>query len=142
LTTIAFAVSKRRFEALLVAGSAVGGALLIYFVKMMTNRARPALWETQWYWGTSFPSGHTLETACVGMAIAICMGRMWPKGRLYFRAGALVWAGLVGLSRLVLGVHWPTDVMVAGCVGILVPVAVRLALMVTIARPGEGSRAS
>jgi len=126
--TVAFAAFKRWFEVLLLVGSSCAGGLIIYLVKAVTARDRPALWETRWYWGTSFPSGHTLETACVSMALALCLGNVWPEGRLQFRVAALVWLGLVGFSRLVLGVHWPTDVMAAACIGLLIPIGMRLIL--------------
>jgi len=128
IVTVAFALSKKWFEMLLVDAAACCGGLMIYVVKTMTARERPALWETRWYWGTSFPSGHTLETACVGMALALCLGNVWPRGRMVFRAGALVWLTLVGASRLVLGVHWPTDVMAAACIGLLIPIGLQFVL--------------
>ncbi len=114
------------FEVILLASSTVGGGLVIYLLKLVTARERPALWETRWYWGTSFPSGHTLETTCVATALVLCLSRVWPKNGTIFRVAALLWVVLVGGSRLVLGVHWPTDVMAAACVGMLIPVSLQV----------------
>jgi undecaprenyl-diphosphatase len=128
VASIVFAVLKRWFDVLLVVCSTVGGGCVIYFLKLFANRERPALWETEWYWGTSFPSGHTLETACVGMALALSIGRLWPAHVLLIRSVGLCWVLLVALSRLVLGVHWPTDVLAAACIGMLIPIAAQLLL--------------
>ena len=128
VTTLLLLGFKRWFDFLLLAGSAICGALTVYGLKSLTGRERPALWETRWYWGTSFPSGHTLETACVGMALALCLGRIWPKQLRIFRISALVWLLLVGSSRLVLGVHWPSDVLAAACIGLLLPVVIQFVL--------------
>ena len=62
-TVIALLLLKRRPEALLVAASTAGGAAIAYIIKTAIGRARPALWDTAWYWGSSFPSGHTLVVA-------------------------------------------------------------------------------
>jgi hypothetical protein len=35
----------------------------------------------RWYWGSSFPSGHTLVVAAFGIAAALCIGRIWPATR-------------------------------------------------------------
>jgi undecaprenyl-diphosphatase len=129
LSSLVFAFLKKWFEAALVVASTACGGLVIYVIKAVIGRDRPTLWETRWYWGTSFPSGHTLETACVGMALALCLGDIWPERVMLFRVAALVWVSLVGFSRLVLGVHWPTDVMAAACVGLLIPIALRYVLM-------------
>jgi undecaprenyl-diphosphatase len=119
---------RRRAGALLVAGSVVCAALVVYGMKVIIGRERPALWEVQWYWGSSFPSGHTLVMAAFATSAALVAGRLWPAVRVPALVLALAWTLLVGLSRLVLGVHWPTDVMVATCLGMAMPLAFGLAL--------------
>jgi len=66
-------VARRRFEALLVGASVVTATLVVWGMKAIVGRARPALWEAQWYWGSSFPSGHTLSTAAFATAAALCV---------------------------------------------------------------------
>ena len=129
ITVLVFLLLKKWFEALLLAGSSICGALLIYVLKSLTDRSRPALWETGWYWGTSFPSGHTLETACFATALTLCVSRTWPRNAWMIRIAALGWVILVGSSRLVLGVHWPTDVLAAACIGILLALSVQFVLL-------------
>jgi undecaprenyl-diphosphatase len=41
---------------------------------------------------------------------------------------AATWILLVALSRLVLGVHWPSDVLTAACLGVIIPFIVQLIL--------------
>jgi undecaprenyl-diphosphatase len=129
ITALVFSLAKKWFEVLLVVASAICGALLIYLLKTVTDRDRPALWETRWYWGTSFPSGHTLETACFATALTLCVTRVWPRNPWIIRMAALGWVILVGFSRLVLGVHWPTDVLAAACIGMLLAVSVQFLLL-------------
>ena len=119
---------RRRAAALLVSGSVVCAALLVYGMKVIIGRERPVLWEVQWYWGSSFPSGHTLVVAAFATSAALVAGHAWPGMRVPVIALALVWTLLVGLSRLVLGVHWPTDVMVAACLGMAIPLGFGLVL--------------
>lgn len=82
------------------------------WVKGVVHRPRPAeVLHGLWVWpgahGPSFPSGHA--TAAFGLAAALSV--WWPRGR------AVWWTFAVGVawSRLVLGVHWPSD-CVAGAV--------------------------
>ncbi|HEY6513636.1 MAG TPA: phosphatase PAP2 family protein [Burkholderiaceae bacterium] len=138
--TIGLLTMRRRVGALLVAGSVVSAALVVYAMKVIIGRERPALWEVQWYWGSSFPSGHTLVMAAFATSAALVAGRVWPAVRIPALVLALVWTLLVGLSRLVLGVHWPTDVMVAACVGMAMPLAFGLALE-SRGRPQQHERA-
>jgi undecaprenyl-diphosphatase len=126
--TAALALARRRAEALLIAGSVCCGASVVFLMKITIGRERPALWEAQWYWGSSFPSGHTLSMAAFATAAALVAGRLWPPTRVPALLAALVWVLLVGFSRLVLGVHWPTDVVVAACLGAAIPLGFSFSL--------------
>ena len=124
VATVALVIARRRFEALLVGASVVTATLVVWGMKVFVGRARPALWEAQWYWGSSFPSGHTLSTAAFATAAALCAARIWPRAASLAMAVALLWTSLVGLSRLVLGVHWPSDVLAAMCLGAFIPLLI------------------
>jgi undecaprenyl-diphosphatase len=127
LAAVFFLMQHRR-EAMLMTTSMLCAWALTYTLKALVDRARPDLWSTAWYWGASFPSGHTLSTAAFATALSLCAARLWPRSRYAAAALAIVWIFLVGLSRLVLGVHWPTDVLAAICLGVFIPLAISLAL--------------
>jgi undecaprenyl-diphosphatase len=128
VVTIALLSARRRFEAFLVAASVISGAIVIYIFKTVPGRARPVLWDTEWYWGSSFPSGHTLVVAAFATAAVLCVSRIRPVARNLALSIAILWISLVAISRLVLGVHWPTDVLVAACIGAFLPLAMSIAL--------------
>lgn len=121
VAVVALLLARRRFEALLFGASMLAATLLVYVLKAVVGRARPALWQSEWYWGSSFPSGHTLSTAAFATAAALCLARIWPRSATIATVIALLWTGLVALSRLVLGVHWPSDVLAALCLGAFIP---------------------
>jgi undecaprenyl-diphosphatase len=127
VATLALLAARRRFEAMLLVASTVSGAGIVYVVKTLVGRARPDLWPAQWYWGSSFPSGHTLVVAAFATAGALSLARIWPATREWAVAVAIVWVLLVALSRLALGVHWPTDVLAAACIGATLPLGLSLA---------------
>jgi membrane-associated phospholipid phosphatase len=62
--------------------------------------------------GYAFPSGHTVTSAT---AAGILIWALWPRlpgvWRTAAAAGIAAWAVAVGLTRIYLGVHWPTDVL-------------------------------
>jgi undecaprenyl-diphosphatase len=120
-TGITFLAVRRPLEALLVAASTAAGAGIVYLLKTAAGRARPALWDAAWYWGSSFPSGHTLVVAAFATAAALSVARVYPAWRRFAASLAVAWITLMAFSRLVLGVHWPTDVLVAACIGAFVP---------------------
>lgn len=127
VAAMAMLVARRRFVALLVGASVITATLVVWVMKAIVGRARPALWEAQWYWGSSFPSGHTLSTTALATAAALCVTRIWPRAGNQAMALAVLWTGLVAFSRLVLGVHWPSDVFAAMCLGALIPLLISVA---------------
>jgi undecaprenyl-diphosphatase len=119
-------VRKHYFEALLVTVSVIGAEAIVYAIKALVGRERPQLWAMQWYGGASFPSGHTLVVAALATALALSVARLHPRARSTAFRLAFVWIALVALSRLVLGAHWPTDVVAAACIGAALPLLARL----------------
>ncbi|MGB4118114.1 MAG: phosphatase PAP2 family protein [Polaromonas sp.] len=115
-------------EAILLVASMTSGWALTYTLKTMIDRPRPELWSTTWYWGSSFPSGHTLSTAAFATALTLIAARIWPLSRRMALPLAVLWISLMGMSRLVLGVHWPTDVLAAICIGVFIPLAINMVL--------------
>jgi undecaprenyl-diphosphatase len=127
LAATALLGARKRFEAALLAGSMIAAALLVYAIKLLVQRPRPQLWETESYWGSSFPSGHTLSVAAFATATVLCAIRIRPSLQTPATIIGLLWILLVGFSRLVLGVHWPTDILVAACLGAFIPLAMSVA---------------
>ena len=131
-------VTRHRFEALLLSASLLTATLVVWGMKAIVGRARPALWEAQWYWGSSFPSGHTLSTAALATAAALCVARIWPRVGSLAMALALLWTGLIAISRLVLGVHWPSDVLAAACLGAFIPLLFSIVNDLRVRQPQRG----
>lgn len=121
VTCVLLVRAKRHRAAAFVVCAQATAAVLTPALKILFNRARPELWETKTYWGASFPSGHTLGSFCVATSMCIVTRHLPVRihGPLCFVL--LLWAGLVGMSRMVLGVHWPTDVLAAACLGGALP---------------------
>lgn len=107
---------KRPLRAVFIVLGAVVPTALMSVAKSFFNRARPEFWPRIVEEGsTSFPSGHsTFAAALAFIAIILC----W-HGRYRVRVAfaAAVFALLSGYSRVVLGVHYPTDVLVGWLTG-------------------------
>lgn len=99
--------------ALLVAVAVSSGAALSSGLKEAFQRPRPDIVpHVAEVYSLSFPSGHSMTSAVVFLVLGALLSRLFPKRRmkLYFIAAALGVAFLVGMSRIYLGVHYPTDV--------------------------------
>jgi undecaprenyl-diphosphatase len=87
----------------------------------------------------SFPSGHATDSTALFVALALVLAVVLfqsPRIRALIVSGAMLLAGLVGASRLELGVHWPTDVIAGYALGLAVAVAVTIgAVLVTRTSP-------
>lgn len=118
---IYFYLRKAQYWLLALLLSVPGGMLLNVILKHVFQRARPSLENPLLTLTTySFPSGHTVAaTLFYGLIAAYLVGQSsrW-KTRFLIVLGACVMVGLVGLSRMYLGVHYLTDVLAAiaeGC---------------------------
>jgi undecaprenyl-diphosphatase len=113
-------LTGKRHMALFVYGSVAGGALVAGILKSFFQRARPDLVPHGAYVSTtSFPSGHSMLSAVTYLTLGALLARSQPRKRLkaYFLLLATVLTLSVGLSRVYLGVHWPTDVLAGWTAG-------------------------
>ena len=109
---------KGRREEALLALYGMGGAVLIdVIMKFIFHRPRPELWPRLVVEnGASFPSGHsTMAAALATFAVILLWHTRW---RWPVLALALAYALLMGYSRMVLGVHFPTDVLAGWMTGL------------------------
>lgn len=113
--TVAALVRKgQRRIALVVALSSIGTVVLVSVTKRFVARARPPVADhLVSAHGLAFPSGHSAQSvACYGaLAWVVWVLGQKRRTRMYAVAGAAATALLVGLSRVYLGVHWPSDVV-------------------------------
>jgi undecaprenyl-diphosphatase len=114
---------RRRIAASLAIGMIVyGAALLNVAVKNVVKRGRPALEDPLMTLPTySFPSGHAAASTVFGGLICILAWRSGFRGPRAEIAIACVvaWVALVGISRVYLGLHYPTDVVAGTAEGLL-----------------------
>jgi undecaprenyl-diphosphatase len=111
--------------ALLILVSVAGAALLNNWLKLLFIRSRPDMWPRLLdEAGYSFPSGHAMISLALGLSLLLLL---WPTRWRWPAAGlAGLFVVLVGISRLYLGVHFPTDVVagwLAGAVWVTVVLA-------------------
>lgn len=103
-------VRRLVFLTCLLAGAGAWPALL----KTYFGRARPGAAEHLVHVSDlSFPSGHSFGAAALYIGLAYCAGqyaRTWPQELYFYILGGLLCA-LVGVTRIYLGVHYPTDVL-------------------------------
>lgn len=101
--------------------------------KSVVGRARPPIGirlvsETE----PSFPSGHATDSTAFYVTLALILAVFVfrrPLARVATVASGVAFAGCVGISRLVLGVHWPTDVLAGWALGTISALTVVLVVV-------------
>jgi undecaprenyl-diphosphatase len=101
--------SAGRRPALLLAATAGAANLASSLLKNVYDRPRPDLIPhldhvSSW----SYPSGHATSVTAIVVALALLAPPPWRRGAAWFAVAAIL---LTGLSRVMLGVHWPSDVL-------------------------------
>jgi undecaprenyl-diphosphatase len=114
IVTAYLLLRRRSATAWLLLGSAAGAMLASALLKELVGRARPDLVEhLVEVTSPSFPSGHAMLSASIYLTLGMLLARQVaePAVARFFigvAAGIIV---LIGLSRVYLGVHWPSDVL-------------------------------
>jgi undecaprenyl-diphosphatase len=131
------ASAGRRHAAVLFAAAAAGAEALDYLLKLLFHRTRPAVFFGLTAPGTySFPSGHSMLSACFfGVLAALATARMASYAqKLAVWAAAAIATLLIGLSRVYLGVHYPSDVLAGYAAAVIWVVSVRAGYAVWLRR--------
>jgi undecaprenyl-diphosphatase len=114
------ALMRQARSALLLLVAVAGGQLLSHATKSFFVRPRPDLVSHEAYVHTaSFPSGHSMMAAVTYLTLAVMLARATRSRRLkaYYVGLAALLTVAVGVSRVYLGVHWPSDVLAGWMIG-------------------------
>ena len=113
-------LARRRADCLLLLAASVFGQAVSTVSKLSFARARPDLVPgAPQVFTASFPSGHALLSAAVLLTLGALLARAETRLVLqrFHIAAAFALTLSIGVSRVALGVHWPTDVLAGWCVG-------------------------
>jgi undecaprenyl-diphosphatase len=114
------ALDGKTHMAFFVCVSVTGGLTAASLLKEVFQRPRPEIVPYAVYAsGTSFPSGHSMMSAVTFLTLGALLARSQKRKLLkaYILLLAALLTVLVGLSRIYLGVHWPTDVLAGWTAG-------------------------
>jgi undecaprenyl-diphosphatase len=117
-----FLLLDRKYAAMLFVVAATGsGFALSVALKGLFRRPRPEVVpHLMRVYYSSFPSGHSMMSAVVYLTLGALLARLVAKRRLkfYVLAVAVLLTGMVGVSRVYLGVHYPTDILAGWSAGL------------------------
>lgn len=110
LLVLALAALRKLREGLFAGIAIIGSALLNLGAKQLFARARPSLWESIAPESTfSFPSGHAMGS--ITLALVLVLLAWHTRWRWWVAAPMAAFVAMVGLSRVYLGVHYPSDIL-------------------------------
>ncbi|NHC04324.1 phosphatase PAP2 family protein [Acinetobacter sp. 187] len=110
--------SKRYAHILFISFGFIGGSCIGWMLKFLFNRARPdAMYQIVETYGASFPSGHSLYAAVLScLVVFLYYQHAQAKIILCF---ACLWSIGMGLSRVYVGAHFPTDVLAGWSIALI-----------------------
>lgn len=120
LAAAAFLLHRKIRHAVILVATVLVGQAGSEVLKGLYGRPRPDLVPHGVYvYSASFPSGHSMLSATVYLTLAALISSLEPRRgpkALVFVTAILIMAA-VGVSRIYLGVHWPSDVLAGWCAG-------------------------
>jgi len=128
---------RRRLQALVFASTVLLAQGLSELLKALVERPRPTLVShLDLVYSSSFPSGHAMMTPVVYLTLAsiLATSERRRSEKILLLGAAVLLTAAVGVSRVYLGVHWPTDVLGGWCLGGAMALAMALALHRTAPR--------
>lgn len=122
ITVAGYLLLRRKFAAMwLVLVAVGGGAVASTILKLAFDRARPdVVPHLAPFRTSSFPSGHAMLAAVVWITLGALLASLEQRRviKIYMLSVSLAIAMLVGVSRVFLGIHYPTDVLAGWCAGL------------------------
>lgn len=113
VTIIYTTIKKNYYISKLLLSSTLGSYLMNFLLKMIFQRGRPLDYFLIEQGGFSYPSGHSMVTMTFYMTLAYIISKVLKKeeNKKWVYIFSYTMIILMGISRLYLGVHWPTDVI-------------------------------
>ena len=114
-------LAQRQWSMVIILAAGAGGVIgLNFWLKDLFARDRPALWEriidVNYY---SFPSGHAMISLVIYGLIGYWLAVRFRSQQIPITSITVLLIATIGLSRLYLGVHWPTDVIAGYAAGLV-----------------------
>jgi undecaprenyl-diphosphatase len=120
VAALTFLLHGKRRHALILVVSALVAQLVSGQLKRLYDRPRPDLVPHGVYiYSASFPSGHSMLSGAIYLTLAMLIASLEPRRAMKALAFtlALLLMVAVGVSRVYLAVHWPSDVLAGWCAG-------------------------
>jgi undecaprenyl-diphosphatase len=137
MAVVILSLLGRRTQALVLGVTVVSAQALSGLLKLLIDRPRPTLVAAHdLVYSSSFPSGHAMMSPVVYLTLAaiVAAGRPRPAIKSVLFVGAIMLVIVIGVSRVYLGVHWPSDVLAGWTLGAAIALAASLALAMTAPR--------
>lgn len=109
---------KKYKDVIFIGLGVVGSIASVWLLKFLISRPRPPeMFHLVTSYGASFPSAHSMYAATLA-CLAIFLSRPFPAHR-FIVCIALLWMLMMGISRVYLGVHFPSDVLAGWSISII-----------------------